>query len=191
MPHTQYLALLRGINVGGASLIKMAELKKCFEGSGLEHVSTHIQSGNVIFEASAGDEARLTKKLESAISKAFSHYQARIVLCSHAGLTQVVRKAPSGFGSQPDTYRYDTMFLKAPLTASKAMKSVATRPGVDEVAAGPGVLYTRRLIARSSQSYLTRLVGSPIYTDITVRNWNTTTKLLALMDERARASSRE
>jgi uncharacterized protein (DUF1697 family) len=188
MPHTQYLALLRGINVGGAMIIKMAELKKCFEASGLEHVVTYIQSGNVIFDASVRDDATLEKKVERAISETFSHYKARIVLCSHASLTQIVRKAPKGFGSQPGTYRYDTVFLKAPLTAAKAVKSVTTKPGVDEVATGPGVLYTRRLIARASQSYLTRLVGSPIYRDMTVRNWNTTTKLLALMDERARAS---
>ncbi len=190
MPHMQYLALLRGINVGGASIIKMAELKQCLEDSGLDHVATYIQSGNVIFDASTRDEAKLAKKLERAISRTFSHYQARVVLCSHASLTQVVRQAPKGFGSEPGTYRYDTIFLKEPLTAAKAIKSVATRPGVDDVASGPGVLYTRRLIARASQSYLTRLVGSPIYQDMTIRNWNTTTKLLALMDERARLSAR-
>jgi uncharacterized protein (DUF1697 family) len=95
-----------------------------------------------------------------------------------------VRKAPRGFGRQPGTYRYDAIFLRPPLTAAEAIENVTTRPGVDEVAAGPGVLYISRLIARASQSYLTRLVSSPIYQEITIRSWSTTTKLLALMDER-------
>ena len=49
MPKTHYLALLRGINVGGNNIIKMADLKACFEQMGFEDVSTYIQSGNVIF----------------------------------------------------------------------------------------------------------------------------------------------
>ncbi len=184
MAHTQYLALLRGINVGGGNIIRMTDLKACFEASQLENVATYIQSGNVLFETAETDSVKLVKKLEQALSKTFSPYNARIVLCSHAKLRQIVRKAPKGFGSHPPKYRYDVIFLKAPLTTSAAMQSVAIKPGIDAVFIGPDVLYFSRLTAQASQSRLTRIIGLPIYQDMTIRNWNTTSKLLALMDAR-------
>ena len=188
MPKTQYLALLRGINVGGGNIIKMTDLKACFEASKVENVATYIQSGNVLFEAADTDAAKLVRKLENALSKTFSPYQARIVLCSHAKLKQIVRKAPKGFGSRPQQYRYDVIYLRESLTASELIKSVPTKQGVDEAFVGPDVLYFSRLIARASQSHIARIVALPIYRDLTIRNWNTTSKLLALMDARKQST---
>src|SRR5439155_8357695 len=91
-----YLALLRGINVGGGNIIKMTDLKVCFEGIELENVSTYIQSGNVVFDTPETDSAKLIRTLENALSRTFKPYKARIVLCSHAKLKQIVRKAPKG-----------------------------------------------------------------------------------------------
>jgi uncharacterized protein (DUF1697 family) len=64
------------------------------------------------------------------------------------------------------------------------MKNVAIKPGVDAALVGPDVLYFSRLIAKASQSHLTRIIASPVYQDMTIRNWNTTSKILALMDAR-------
>lgn len=181
-----YVALLRGINVGGKNLIKMTELAALFEALGLTQVRTYIQSGNVVFSSEAADKASLTTQIEETLSCTF-HYDARVVLQSHEELKAVVMEAPEGFGSEPDTYRYDVFFLKEPLTSSEAMKSVttsmATKEGVDRVWAGLGVLYTSRLIIRASQSRLTRLIGLPVYQSITIRNWNTTTRLLKMMEK--------
>ena len=63
------------------------------------------------------------------------------------------------------------------------MKSVPTQPGVDEAHAGTGVLYFSRLIAKATQSRLNRIISSPIYPNVTIRNWNTTTKLLSMMNQ--------
>ncbi len=62
---TQYLALLRGINVGGKNIIKMAELKACFEANGFGDVATYIQSGNVLFSTPGGDLTSLTGQIEA------------------------------------------------------------------------------------------------------------------------------
>ena len=61
------------------------------------------------------------------------------------------------------------------------MEEVRTRPGVDEAWAGKEVLYFSRLISKAFRSYLSRLVSMPVYQDMTIRNWNTTTKLQQLM----------
>jgi uncharacterized protein (DUF1697 family) len=185
MANTQYLALLRGINVGGGNIIRMTDLKACFEASGLEDVATYIQSGNVLFESAEKDSAKLASKVEAALSKTFRPYQARIVLLSHAKLKKIVAGAPEGFGTPPKKYRCDVIFVRKPLTVARAMKSVTLNPAVDQVFTGPEVLYFSRLDARASQTRLTRLISLPIYQDMTIRNWNTTTRLLALMDGRA------
>lgn len=176
----RYVALLRGINVGGKHIIKMAALKTCFEEHGFGDVATFIQSGNVLFDG-AGAGAALTRRVEAMLAAAFA-YRATVVLRTHAQLRRVVGSAPPGFGGDPARYRYDAMFLMPPLTAAAAIAHVPTKDGVDQVFPGPGVLYTTRLISRASESRLARITGAPIYPQLTVRNWATTTKLLALMD---------
>ena len=69
IPVTSYVALLRGINVGGSNLIRMVALKACFEAKGFRDVATYIQSGNVLFTASRGNQATLTGRIEKALSK--------------------------------------------------------------------------------------------------------------------------
>jgi uncharacterized protein (DUF1697 family) len=62
------------------------------------------------------------------------------------------------------------------------MRSVSIREGVDEVVPGTGVLYSSRLVSRLTQSRLNKIVGTPAYANMTIRNWNTTTKLTAMLD---------
>lgn len=178
---SQYAALLRGINVGGKNIIKMADLKACFEDLGFQEVRTYIQSGNVLFRTSGMGQAALTKKIEEALSREFN-YNSRVVVRSQRQMQAIVSNAPEGFGSDPAAYRYDVLFLKEPLTAAKAMKDVSTKEGVDRAFPGKGVLYFSRLISRATQSHLTRIVALPVYQSMTIRNWNTTTKLLAMLD---------
>ena len=175
-----YVALLRGINVGGSNLIRMAALKACFETQGFREVTTYIQSGNVLFAAGRASQHALTAGIEKALSKTFA-YESRVVLRSFEQMRTVVEEAPSGFGRQPALYRYDVIFLKDPLTATDALTSVSAKPGVDRVCAGDGVLYFARLISRAAQSHLSRVVGTPAYRNMTIRNWNTTASLYQLM----------
>ena len=177
---SQFVALLRGINVGGKNLIKMAELKVCFEDQGFRDVATYIQSGNVLFESSESGRARLTVRIEEALAARFS-YRVTVVLRTRKQMQDIVERAPEGFGAHPATYRYDVIFLKEPPTASVAMKSVSTKEGVDQAHAGIGVLYFSRLVSKASQSRLSKIVSLPIYQSMTIRNWNTTTKLLRMM----------
>lgn len=176
-----YVALLRGINVGGKNLIRMPELAACFEALGFGDVRTYIQSGNVIFSTEEPDKAALSRKVEQALSAAF-HYDSMVVLRSGEELNGTVTHKPEGFGGDPATYRYDVIFLKEPLSSSTVLDSISTKEGVDQVFAGDGVIYFTRLIARASQSRLTRIIGTPLYQSMTIRNWNTTARLLEIME---------
>ena len=182
MAETQYLALLRGINVGGNNIIKMKDLKACFEQMGFTDVVTYIQSGNVLFKSPEKDRPKLTHKIEKALSERFN-YKSRMVVVAHKELRKIVDGAPNGFGKDLDKYRCDVIFLKEPLTARDAMKNVSLKKGVDAAHAGKSVLYFSRLISKATQSHLSKIIALPMNQNMTIRNWNTTTKLLALMEK--------
>lgn len=178
----RYIALLRGINVGGNNIIKMADLKKAFEEMEFEKVKTYIQSGNVLFNSDEKDLIRLEKKIEKMLSEEFN-YISKVVIISHEQLERIIQNAPKDFGVFEQDYRYDVLFLKSPLTAEEAIEKIAIREGVDLVNLGEGALYFSRLISKAGQSYLNKIVGTPVYKEMTIRNWNTTTKLLGLCEE--------
>src|SRR5262245_31050978 len=89
MTSGHYLALLRGINVGGRNVIRMNDLKTCFEGFGCVNVASLIQSGNVIFRYKETDTTRLMNKIERALSARFA-YASRVVVLTRAQLAGVV-----------------------------------------------------------------------------------------------------
>lgn len=184
----RYVALLRGINVGGKNLVGMPALKAFFEEQGFTDVATYIQSGNVLFTSKERSGA-LCARLEAELAKAFG-YPATLVLRSRDQLRKILEGAPAGFGAAPARWRYDVVFLKEPLSAGVALAAVPTRPGVDQAWAGPGVLYLSRLVAKAAQSRMSRITGLPIYQRMTIRNWNTTTRLAALLEPRAGGASR-
>ena len=178
----RYVALLRGINVGGKNLIKMTALKQCFEGRGFEDVSTYIQSGNVLFvPPKRVSRKELVRDVEAMLSDTFG-VPLSVVLRSRTEMTAVVATAPKGFGREPAKYRYDVVFLKEPLTAAATMKQISMKEGVDQAWTGKGVIYLSRLTSRATSSRLNRIASLPIYKSMTIRNWNTTTKLLSLLE---------
>lgn len=178
----RYVALLRGINVGGKNLISMADLRAEIENAGFMAVQTYIQSGNVLFETDA-PRAELEESIEALLAERLG-CPILVVVRSHRQLSNIVASAPEGFGTDRDTHLSDVVFLKAPLTPAQAMSAVSLREGVDRAWPGTGVLYFDRLAERRSQSRFSRLVSTPQYQRMTIRNWSTTTKLLAMLDER-------
>ena len=100
---------------------------------------------------------------------------------THAQLKAVVENKPKGFGEHPEKFHSDAIFLMGVPTA-KAMEVFDPREGVDTIWPGKGMVYSQRLSAERTKSRLNKIMGSPLYKSMTIRNWNTTTKLLALLD---------
>jgi uncharacterized protein (DUF1697 family) len=175
-----FVALLRGINVGGRNKVPMADLRAAFESGGDSSVRTYIQSGNVLFESDRTADG-IEADLEDLLARELG-MQLVVVVRSLRQLRSIVRDAPEGFGQQPDTFHSDVVFLKAPLSAPRAMKVVQTRDGVDRAWPGRGVLYFERLSERRSQSRMSRIMGTPEYQRMTIRSWSTTTRLLTMLE---------
>lgn len=177
----RYVALLRGINVGGKNKIPMAELRAAMEGLGYGDVQTYIQSGNVVFSAK-GAAADLEHELEAMLPERFTLDSASIMVLVLDGdrLASIVTQAPEGFGTEPDTYKYDVAFLKG-VTGDDVLPHVKVRPDVDTVWARPDAFYYRRLTSLYRKSRLSTIASSPVYANMTIRNWNTTTRLHTML----------
>jgi uncharacterized protein (DUF1697 family) len=176
----KYVALLRAINVGGNNLIRMADLRACLETRKFERVSTYIQSGNILFDSDVIDAVVLTAAIERALSETFGR-DVPVFLRSHAQMKKVVARAPKGWKNATDV-RMNVAFLRPPLTAKHALTAIVATKGVDSLHAGDGVVYMSTLLARASQSSLSKVVSKSIYSNITVRNFTTCQKILALME---------
>jgi uncharacterized protein (DUF1697 family) len=179
MSTNRYVALVRGINVGGNNVIKMSDLRTSFEALGFTEVASYIQSGNVLFCTESANKAKLEKSIEKALCDRFG-CASSVVLVGAKELKVVVDQAPTGFGKQPDRYRYDVVFVMQPLTTAEILPQISTKLGVDTAHAGEHAIYFRRLISKAAQSHLTKLVQRPVYKFVTIRNWKTTTKLLEM-----------
>jgi uncharacterized protein (DUF1697 family) len=182
---SRYVVLLRGINVGGKNPVPMARLRAVLEELGFSDVATYIASGNVILD-SGRSAAEIGALIEEALPMRFALHdeRVRVLVLAHERLRAIVDGRPEGFGSQPDRYHSDAIFLMG-IDAAEAMAAFDPREGVDAVWPGDGVIYSQRLSAERTKSRLSKAMGTPAYKSMTIRNWNTTTALLAMLQARA------
>jgi len=169
--------------VGGRNAVAMTDLREAFEANGYKAVRTYINSGNVLFESDIPQnslEESLEQSLEKVLQRRFG-ISIAVMLRSHRQLRSVIQKAPDGFGQKPTVYHSDVVFLKGSLSSRTALRSFDPREGVDQAWPGNGVLYFSRLTERLTQSRMGRIASTPEYKQMTIRNWNTTTKLLGLL----------
>ncbi len=184
-----HVALIRGINVGGKNKVPMADLKACLEELGFSNVSTYIASGNVILESDKSAE-EISTLMEEALPGRFKLdvELVRVLVLTHDQLQAVIDNKPPGFGEQPETYHSDAIFLIG-IDSAQVMPRFSPREGVDTVWPGDGVIYSQRLSAQRTKSRLNRIMAAPEYKLMTIRNWNTATKLLEIaerMNDRTR-----
>lgn len=177
----KYIVLLRGVNVGGKSKMSMLELKKFLSGLGYVDVATYIASGNLILKSDKKPK-QIREEIEEALPKKFklSGDKISVLVLSSADIKSVVESKPKGFGDSPDKYHSDVIFL-IDITVSKAIKAFSPKEGVDVVTPGKKVIYSQRLSSMRTKSRLNRVMSDPLYKNMTIRNWNTVTKLNSLI----------
>lgn len=177
MPH---VALLRGINIGGRNPVAMPEIVECFQAAGYENVRTHLHSGNVLFHAPTDDGVDLETVLDLLLAERFG-ISIPTVVRTRDELAATIASAPKDHGAEE--LRSEVFFLKRPLTVDAAMQEMPElREGVDAIAPGPGALYFSRVAAQARRTRITRYMSLPVFQQMTVRSWGTTTRLLDLLD---------
>ena len=177
----RYVALLRGINVGGKTLIKMAGLKACVEELGLENVSTYIASGNVLFDSRARDAAKLERTIERAIEHRF-RLPVRVVVLDRAAFTRIVKAIPKSWVGD-ETMRANVAFVRRGTDAKQVVRELEPDAAVEEVKAITGAILWATKRDALNKSVMRKLIGGAAYKELTVRNLNTTLKLQELLGQ--------
>lgn len=174
----RYIALLRGINLGGANMMKMADLKAEFEALGFKNVKTYINSGNIAFDFAKTSEAKLVGKIEKSIESWFGK-PIPVMVRAQPDIARILQNNP--FDGQYESHKHmHVLFLKEPMPAEKAELLQAS--------ALPGEAYEIR--GREIYNHLPQGVAGSLLTkgfferkpkvSYTGRNWRTVEKLASL-----------
>ena len=174
-----YLALLRGVNVGGANRVEMARLRTAIERLGFGGVRTYINSGNLMFEDASTDRVMLTARVESAIEEEFG-FRVAVLLWTADELARLAASLPEGW-AEDESSRCNILFLWPDVDDVGVLDRIPINPEVEEVRYLPGAVIWRYDRAKASRSRMTKLVGTPFYRQLSIRNSNTVRKLDELM----------
>ncbi len=178
----KYLALLRGINVGGKNIIKKDDLKKAFEDMGFTDVRTYIASGNILFRAEPEPVELLKERVEQILSKRFS-YDARAVVYSEKKYRSIVESAPPNWGKDSD-YRHSLLFIITDVNAKELLEGIKEPdPEIETITARPGAIFGSMSKAYLSKSRLSKIASLPAYKQVTIRNHTTVYRLQELLEE--------
>jgi uncharacterized protein (DUF1697 family) len=175
----RYVALLRGINVGGKTLIKMADLKTCAESLGLDDVSTYIASGNVLFDSSERDKQKLERTFERAIEKRFG-LPVKVIVLDRRAYARVVKAIPKSWVGD-ERLRANVAFVRRGIDSKQVVRELQPDPAVEEVKAIDGAILWATKRTAVTRSVMRKLIGGAAYKELTVRNLNTTLKLQELL----------
>jgi uncharacterized protein (DUF1697 family) len=176
---TTYVALLRGINVGGGNKISMAKLKTCIENIGYGNVRTYINSGNVIFTDKSGNAGRIAEQISKCIHKNFS-FKIDVVVRTDIQMQSLVKKIPKAW-SNNDEMKTDIIFLRDEIDDPKVLSLIKTTPGVDNLIYTKGAVIWNLDRKHYGKSGMQKFIGTHVYKNMTARNVNTARKLCELM----------
>lgn len=176
---TRYIALLRGINVGGNNLVAMADLRALLSKMGLENVQTLLQSGNVVFSGPKKSSAALERELEAALAKALKLKIDFHVRTADEWRT-VIDANPFISEAKKDPARMVVTCYKSPLDPEKVQAAQAAITGRERLRADGRHLYMTFPDGQGNSKaaiVVGRMLGAG-----TARNWNTVLKLAAIVD---------
>ena len=175
---TKYVALLRGVNVGGNKMVSMAALRVAIEKMGFSDVRTVLQSGNVVFGSSARASAPLERALETEV-EACLKCRADFHVRTSKEWQDVVARNPFVEEAGRDPGHLLVLFFKAPLDKAKVKVLQAAIPGRERIHADGRHLYVVFPDGMGT-SKLPPLMDRTLGVRGTGRNWNTVLKLCAL-----------
>jgi uncharacterized protein (DUF1697 family) len=177
---SKYVALLRGINVGGNNKLPMKELAALFEKAGCSEVATYIQSGNVVFSADAALAARLPDLMPKAILKSHK-ISVPVIVRSVDEMARIAAKHPLMTPDAEPKFIHVGFLAQRPTAAQIATLDPQRSPQ-DAFSVKGAEIYIRYGAEGSAKSKLNnQYIDSRLGTLSTLRNWNTVLKLKEML----------
>ena len=186
-----YVALLRGINVGGKNKVEMKKLKGTFEEAGMSNVTTYINSGNVVFTDNRRKASRISEVLEKAITADFG-LEIKVLSRDLPSVRKLLKALPDEWTNDA-SMRCDVMFLWERFDRADVLKDLKIKPEIEDVVYIPGAVIWRVDRDNVMKSRMTKVVGTDLYRGMTIRNCNTVRKLAGIMeavDQESRSRAR-
>lgn len=176
----KYVALLRGINVGGNNKVEMKKLKLVLENADFESVSTYINSGNVILETD--ETENIEQKIEVLIQINFG-ILVPVLIRNSEEILALNNIIPKDWTNDSTTQKTDVLFLWEECNTPKVLDSIIHNPDVDNLIYIPEAGAIVWNVARADYKFggMDKFAGSKIYKSMTARNVNTVRKLAELM----------
>lgn len=176
----KYIALLRGINVGGNNKIAMSELKKAFEENGFTDVSTYINSGNVIFTSDLKDIIELQTKCSELIKESFG-LKIAVSVISAESLKKALENAPAWWDCD-SLSKHNAIFVISPTTAKDLIEEVGQlKPEYEKADFHGQVIFWSAPVSTFSHTRWATVISTSAAKHVTIRNANTAKKLAQLM----------
>ena len=175
-----YVALFRGINVGGYNMLPMKELKLVLEKNGCQGVRTYIQSGNVILKSAISDPAKLAKRLSAAISNSHG-FEPRVMVLSRDELRRAASANP--FGNAVETPAALHLFFLDGTPKSPDLKALEAVKTETEAFALKGSVFYLHTPDGLGRSKLATRIERSLGVQGTARNWRTVNTLLGMLND--------
>ena len=174
----KYIALLRGVNVGGKALM-MSDLLESLKSKNFKNVKSHIQSGNIIFEENEIDSGKLEVKIENIINKAFN-ISISVIIRTEKELEKIIDNNPLVKTTNKDIDKLHVTFLKVvPSTETITTLEILKDKNEKYAANGKEIyLYCPNGYGRTKLNNAN--IEKKLKTTATTRNWKTTLKLFDL-----------
>jgi uncharacterized protein (DUF1697 family) len=175
----KYVALLRGINVGGNNKVSMKQLVTALEQAGFSDVSTYINSGNIFFSDTNKNLATLRSEIEAIIASEFNLNIKALVLNKPA-IDSIVAKIPPDWTNNT-AMKCDVLFLWENYRSDEVIQQLPLRTGIDAVKHTEGAIIWGVPRDKITKSGMPKIVGTEMYAHMTIRNYNTTRKIQQIM----------
>ncbi|MBB1193924.1 DUF1697 domain-containing protein [Flavobacterium sp. SOK18b] len=180
---TTHLALLRGINVSGHSMIKMEALKSALEAIGFHNVQTYIQSGNVFVDTDEQSGAAVGFKIKQEIFKVFGH-EVPVVVVTQGDLERCFQENPYLKEKEIDTKKLYVAFLSTTLQGNSMNDLKISQFKPDEASIDGNKIFIKYAVGAGKTRLDQKYIEKKLNVIATIRNWNTVTNLLQIYKER-------
>ncbi len=166
----RYIALLRGINVGGNKKVEMKRLKILFESSGCSNVSTYINSGNVIFESNKKRNA-IKEEIETSLKKEFE-FDIPVLIKTKQEIKKIADAIPEEWQNNSEQ-KTDVAFLFKEIDSKEIINILPIKKEFINIKYVRGAIFWNIKRENVNKSHLTKIISHKIYQSMTVRNVNT------------------
>jgi uncharacterized protein (DUF1697 family) len=176
---SNYIAMLRGINVSGHWIIKMEQLRASFAALGFSNVKTYIQSGNVVFEAAKDSAASLSKRIEQKILSDFG-FPVPVFLRTSKEMEEIIKANPLLKTPGIDQTKLHVTFLagEPPKTAQEQLQAMAAK--TEQLRVLGRVVYLYCPEGYGNSKLANSFIEKKLSVGATTRNWTTVNTLLAM-----------